>query len=53
MLVKTHAFLQTSPCNIKNFNQDEWHALERAIENTNKDADDKFNIFTGPYIFTG
>ena len=32
----------------KNFNQDEWHALERAIENTNKDADDKFNIFTGP-----
>lgn len=35
----------------KNFNQDEWNALERAIEELNNDLDDKFNIFTGP-LFT-
>lgn len=35
----------------KNFNQDEWGALEIAIEKTNNDLNNKFNIFTGP-IFT-
>lgn len=35
----------------KNFNQDEWNALEIAIEQLNTDLDNKFNIFTGP-IFT-
>ena len=35
----------------KNFNQDEWHALEREIQETNLDDDDRFNIFTGP-VFT-
>ncbi len=36
----------------KNFNQDEWGALEIAIENNNSDADNRFNIMCGP-IFTG
>ena len=31
-----------------NFNQDEWHALEKAIENTRIDVNDKFNIMCGP-----
>ncbi len=35
----------------KNFNQDEWHALEKAIESNNDDVNNKFNIFTGT-IFT-
>ena len=35
----------------KNFNQDEWAALEIAIEKTNNDLDNRFNIVTGP-IFT-
>lgn len=36
----------------KNVNQDEWHALEKAIENASIDADNRFNIICGP-IFTG
>ena len=32
----------------KNFNRDEWHALEKAIEHANMDADNRFNIFCGP-----
>lgn len=35
----------------KHFNQDEWHALEKAIETSNTDADNRFNIFVGP-VFT-
>jgi endonuclease G, mitochondrial len=35
----------------KNFNQDEWHALEKAIQETNLDIDNRFNIFVGP-VFT-
>ncbi len=35
----------------KNFNQDEWLALEKAIENANVDANNRFNIFVGP-VFT-
>ena len=35
----------------KNFNQDEWHALEKAIQLNHNDLDNKFNIFTGT-IFT-
>ncbi|MEO0374923.1 MAG: DNA/RNA non-specific endonuclease, partial [Cyanobacteria bacterium P01_A01_bin.17] len=35
----------------KNFNQDEWNALEQEIQNTNLDSNDRFNIFTGP-VFT-
>ncbi len=34
-----------------NFNQDEWRALEHAIEITNMDEDNRFNIFVGP-VFT-
>ncbi len=36
----------------KNFNQDEWGALENAIEHNSFDADNRFNIMCGP-IFTG
>ncbi len=36
----------------KNFNQDEWGALEVAIEENTSDADNRFNIMCGP-IFTG
>ena len=36
----------------KNFNQDEWGALENAIEHNKSDADNRFNIMCGP-IFTG
>ncbi|ACK67275.1 DNA/RNA non-specific endonuclease [Rippkaea orientalis PCC 8801] len=35
----------------RNFNQDEWNALERAVETNETDLNDKFNIFVGP-IFT-
>ena len=35
----------------KNFNQDEWNALETEIQKLERDLDNKFNIFTGP-IFT-
>lgn len=34
-----------------NFNRDEWHALEKAIETSNMDSDNRFNIFVGP-VFT-
>lgn len=36
----------------KNFNQDEWGALEIAIEKNKRDRDNRFNIMCGP-IFTG
>jgi len=36
----------------KNFNQDEWGALEDAIEDNQSDLDNRFNIMCGP-IFTG
>ena len=36
----------------KNFNRDEWYALEKAIEYNKRDADDRFYILCGP-IFTG
>ena len=32
----------------KNFNRDEWHALEKAIELNNSDADNRFYILCGP-----
>jgi len=32
----------------KNFNQDEWRALEDAIENNNRDQSNRVNIFSGP-----
>jgi len=32
----------------KNFNQDEWPALEKAIAHTNMDAGNRFNILCGP-----
>lgn len=35
----------------KNFNRDEWHALEKAIELNKTDADDRFNVLCGP-VFT-
>lgn len=35
----------------KNFNRDEWHALEKAIETTNMDEDNRFNVLCGP-VFT-
>lgn len=35
----------------KNFNRDEWHALEKAIEENNADADNRYNILCGP-VFT-
>ncbi len=36
----------------KNFNRDEWHALERAIEFNKADADNRFYILCGP-VFSG
>lgn len=36
----------------KNFNQDEWGALEKAIEHNTSDLDNRFNILCGP-IFNG
>ena len=35
----------------KNFNQDEWFALESAIENSNIASGKRFNVFVGP-VFT-
>lgn len=35
----------------QNFNQDEWYALEKAIEESNVTNDKRFNIFVGP-VFT-
>lgn len=35
----------------RNFNQDEWHAIEKSIQSNNSDSNNKFNIFTGT-IFT-
>ncbi len=32
----------------KNFNRDEWYALETAIENSKEDADNLFNVICGP-----
>ncbi len=32
----------------KNFNQDEWHALEKAIETNQSDQDNRFYILCGP-----
>jgi endonuclease G len=32
----------------KNFNRDEWYALETAIEDSKEDADNRFNVMCGP-----